>query len=188
MQTQRLIILPCIRISRQKSSHFRLVIPRPEIHFLRLLIIVFPTVAERIVIFTVRIYLISERIILVGLDDFAAFIRDLHHIPMWISHIILLFGIVTLIGIHKVITTDVSFLHLTALRKFHNKLIPVPDENRLIIIHGLAGTQSLGIISKTYLVILCKRLCQLIQCIIMIDYIFIQPVVPQSPNVTSMST
>ena len=53
MQAQWFIFLPCITIPCQKSPHFRLIIPRPKVDLLRLLIIILPTITERILIFAV---------------------------------------------------------------------------------------------------------------------------------------
>ena len=89
MQALRLILLPGIRIPRQEPPLLRLVIPRPQVHFPCLLIVILPAVAEGVVIFLIRLYLIAEGVIFIGLGDFSIPICQLHHIPMGIGHIIL---------------------------------------------------------------------------------------------------
>ncbi len=137
MQAFRLITFPGIGIPCQKSPHCRLVVPCPKIDFLRLLIIVLPTVTERIIVFPIRVHFIAKRIILVDFRDFATFIRQAHHISMRVCHIILLLCILSLIRIHKIVSTDIPFLHLSALGKFHNQLIPIPDKEGLLPIDCL---------------------------------------------------
>ena len=98
---------------------------------------------------------------------------------MRIRHIILLPGVCSLICVYQIISTDIPLLHFSAVGQFHHKLIPIPDKDRLLPIHGLAGTQALGVISKAYLVVLCKRLDELVFGIVVVDDVFVQPVVPQ---------
>ena len=98
---------------------------------------------------------------------------------MGIGYIVLFVGCLprgvfcTFVGIYKVVSTDIPFLYFSTCGQFHHHLVAIPDEDRLLTIHGLTGAQSLGIISKAYLKVLCKRLCQLIQRIVMIDHILI---------------
>lgn len=152
MQAQWLIFLPCITIPCQKSPHFRLIIPRPKVDLLRLLSIILPTVTERILILAIWIDLISKRIVLIRPDNCSTFICKLHHISMWVGHIILFFGVLSLIRIYKINATNISFLYLSTLRQLHHKLIPVPDKNCFFSIHSLASTQSLGIVSIVYII------------------------------------
>ena len=158
MQAQWLIFLPCITIPCQKSPHFRLIIPRPKVDLLRLLSIILPTVTERILILAIWIDLISKRIVLIRPDNCSTFICKLHHISMWVGHIILFFGVLSLIRIYKINATNISFLYLSTLRQLHHKLIPVPDKDRLLSIHGLTGPKPFSIISKADLIVLCQRL------------------------------
>ena len=92
MQTQRFILFSRIGIPRQKSSHFRLVIPCPQIDFFRFLVVVLSAVAERVVVFAVRLDFVTERIVLVSLCNPAAFVGQLYHIPMGIGYIVLFVG------------------------------------------------------------------------------------------------
>ncbi len=117
MQALRLILFSGIGISCQKPPLVRLVVPCPQIDFFRLFIVVLPAVAERVVIFVVRLYFIAKGIVLVGLSNSAAFVGQLHHIPMRVSHIILFSGrlprgvFCSFVGIYKVVPADVPFLY-----------------------------------------------------------------------------
>ena len=95
-----------------------------------------------------------EGIILIGLDDFSTFIRQLYHITMRIFYIILFFrgAVYSFIGINQINSTDIPLPYLATVREFHYQLIPVPDKNCFFSIHSLASTQSLGIVSIVYLI------------------------------------
>ena len=98
---------------------------------------------------------------------------------MGILDIILLLCSVSLIRIHKVVSTDIPLPHLAAAGQFHDNLVAIPDKDCLLSIHSLTGSQPLGIISKAYFAVSGKRFCQLVQCIIVVDNILVQSVVSQ---------
>ena len=92
MQALRFILFPRIGIPCQKPPHFWLVVPCPQIDFLCLLIVVLPAVAERVVVFSVRLYFIAKGVVLIGLDDVSFFVGQLYYIPMRIGYIVLFLG------------------------------------------------------------------------------------------------
>ena len=100
MQTQRLITFPGIGISCDKSSYSRLIVSCPQIDFLRLFIVVFPTITVRVLILFLRFYFVSKGIILICLCDISRFIQKLHHIAVHICDIIRFLRILSFIGIH----------------------------------------------------------------------------------------
>ena len=100
MQTQRLITFPSIGISCDKPSYTWLIVSCPQIDFLRLFIVVFPTITVRVLILFLRFYFVSKGIILICLCDISGFIQKLHHIAVHICDIIRSLRILSFIGIH----------------------------------------------------------------------------------------
>ena len=100
MQTQRLITFPGIGISCDKSSYTWFIVSCPQIDFLRLFIVVFPTITVRVLILFLRFYFVSKGIILICLCDISRFIQKLHHIAVHICDIIRFLRILSFIGIH----------------------------------------------------------------------------------------
>ena len=100
MQTQRLITFPSVSISRDKSTYTWLIVSCPQIDFLRLFIVVFPTITVRVLILFLRFYFVSKGIILIRLCDISGFIQKLHYIAVHICDIIRFLRILSFIGIH----------------------------------------------------------------------------------------
>ena len=103
----------------------RLIVPCPEVHFLHLLVIVLPAVTERVFVLAVRVYLIPKGIVLIGLDDLALLICQLHDIPMWVGHVVLFLRVVPFVRIDKVtaVTSSVSsfLFYLKCTLAIHSK-------------------------------------------------------------------
>ncbi len=100
VKTQRIFILTCNRISANKSTNSRIIIPCPKIDRTRFNIEILTAVTERISIGIINILFNTESVVSVLLSNFSVGIGNIYNIAMSILSVV---GIFRLSAVYKLI-------------------------------------------------------------------------------------